>query len=111
MAKGGAFFGAGLADRVLTSFAQPARPGGVPFPELTDREREVLSLMARGESNPAIARRLGIRSKTVSNHVSNILSKLAVVDRTHAILNARDAGLGSADAPTHRGPVIGQPGS
>jgi DNA-binding NarL/FixJ family response regulator len=94
VARGSAVFGSGLADRVLAAFAQPPSAAGVPFPELTEREREVLALMAQGLANPAIARRLGIRSKTVGNHVSNILAKLAVVDRTQAILSARDAGLG-----------------
>jgi DNA-binding NarL/FixJ family response regulator len=65
------------------------------FPTLTEREREILTLIARGQSNPAIARDLSIAPKTVGNHVSNILSKLQVADRTEAIIRAREAGLGS----------------
>ena len=62
---------------------------------MTEREREILDLMARGEPNPVIARRLGIRPKTVRNHVSNIFTKLGVDDRTEAIRRARDQGLGT----------------
>ena len=65
-----------------------------PFPELTDREREVLDLVARGLTNAAIARRLVVSDKTVRNHVSNVFAKLHVADRPEAITRARDAGLG-----------------
>lgn len=68
---------------------------GPDFPELSDREREVLSLVADGKTNPEIARVLFISAKTVRNHVSNIFAKLHVADRAHAIARARDAGLGS----------------
>jgi DNA-binding NarL/FixJ family response regulator len=64
------------------------------FPQLTDREREVLDLVAQGRANTAIATRLGLSQKTVRNHVSNILTKLQVADRAQAIVQARDAGLG-----------------
>ena len=64
------------------------------FPELTEREREVLALIAQGRSNPEIAQRLVLSSKTVRNYVSNIFSKLQVADRAQAIIRARDAGLG-----------------
>ena len=63
------------------------------FPELTDREREVLGLIAQGHNNNDIARRLGLSLKTVANHVSNIFSKLQVADRAQAIIRAREAGL------------------
>ena len=65
------------------------------FPELTDREREILSLIAQHHTNPEIAERLGISPKTVRNHVSNIFNKLQVIDRAQAVLRARDAGLDS----------------
>ncbi|HSS34694.1 MAG TPA: response regulator transcription factor, partial [Patescibacteria group bacterium] len=68
--------------------------GSDAFPELTERELEVLERIARGESNPAIAERLGLSLKTVRNHVSAILNKLQVVDRASAIVRAREAGLG-----------------
>lgn len=63
------------------------------FPELTEREREILTLIARGESNAAIAEQLTISLKTVRNHVSNIYNKLQVADRAQAAIRARDAGL------------------
>jgi DNA-binding NarL/FixJ family response regulator len=64
------------------------------FPELTDREREILALIAQHHTNPEIAERLSLSQKTVRNHVSNIFSKLQVVDRAQAIIRAREAGLG-----------------
>jgi DNA-binding NarL/FixJ family response regulator len=64
------------------------------FPELSEREREILDLMARGHRNPEIAQQLVLSPKTVRNHVSNILDKLQASDRAEAILRARAAGLG-----------------
>jgi DNA-binding NarL/FixJ family response regulator len=64
------------------------------FPELTEREREVLDLMARGDANAEIAEALTISIKTVRNHVSNIFGKLQVADRAQAVIRAREAGLG-----------------
>lgn len=72
------------------------RSGPVAFPTLTDREREVLELVAQGLDNGRIARRLGLSDKTVRNHLSNILTKLGVADRGAAIAKARDAGLGAS---------------
>lgn len=92
VARGEAVFGAGVAARILGHFARAATAS--PFPQLTDREQEVLSLVARGMDNGAIARRLGLTGKTVRNHVSNVLTKLQVPDRSAAIQRARDAGLG-----------------
>ncbi len=69
-----------------------------PFPELTDREREVLERIAAGRSNTAIAAALTISPKTVANHISNIFAKLHVADRTEAMARARDEGLGTADS-------------
>ncbi len=93
--SGGAMFGPAVAQRVIEFFARP-RPGGVAvaFPQLTDREHEILELLAQGQSNSGIANRLRISDKTVRNHVSNIFTKLAVADRAQAIARARDAGLG-----------------
>ena len=83
-----------MAARAV-AFLAGARTGGpVPFPDLTDREREVLDLVARGLDNASIARRLALSPKTVRNHLSNILTKLAVADRAQAIVRAREAGLG-----------------
>ena len=92
VAQGEALFGAPIAARLMNFFAAPRPPQA--FPELTEREREVLNLIAQGHDNPEIARRLVISIKTVRNHVSNIFSKLQVADRAQAIIRARDAGLG-----------------
>jgi DNA-binding NarL/FixJ family response regulator len=92
VARGEVIFGQGVAARMLQHFTRAATTG--PFPQLTEREHEVLDLLARGLDNPAVARRLALSGKTVRNHVSNIIAKLQVVDRTAAIIRARDAGLG-----------------
>ncbi|NKY39538.1 response regulator [Cellulomonas septica] len=68
----------------------------VPFPQLTDREREVLDLVAAGLDNAVISKRLSLSPKTVRNHVANVLTKLAVPDRSAAIVRAREEGLGGA---------------
>ena len=94
VARGEAVFGPAIADRVLAYFSGPPPAPTEAFPELTDREREVLELLARGELNAAIARHLGLSPKTVRNHVSNIFAKLQVADRAQAVIRAREAGLG-----------------
>jgi len=94
VATGDAVFGPGIADRVLHTFTAPPPTPPMPFPELTDREREVLDQLAAGKSNGDIARTLLLSPRTVANHVSNILTKLQATDRTQAALRARDAGLG-----------------
>lgn len=93
VAHGDAVFGPDLADHVLAYFSRPAGTPTSLFPELTNREREVLVFLAQGLHNPEIGQRLGVRPKTVRNHISNILTKLAVSDRTAAVLRAREAGL------------------
>jgi DNA-binding NarL/FixJ family response regulator len=95
VSSGEAIFGASIARRLMEYFAA-GRPGrtGLAFPELTEREREVLDLIARGHANQAIADRLVLSPKTVRNHVSNIFSKLQVADRAEAIVRAREAGMG-----------------
>jgi len=100
--SGEAIFGAGVAQRMVGFFARARELGVQPFPELTDREREVLAEIARGAGNATIAQHLGISVKTVRNHVSTILSKLMVVDRAQAIVRAREAGLGVRDERTRR---------
>lgn len=95
---GGAIFGAGVARRVQTFFAASAGLRVDPFPDLTTREHEVLDRIARGESNGMIAAHLSISGKTVRNHVSTILGKLMVADRSQAIVRAREAGMGSEPA-------------
>jgi DNA-binding NarL/FixJ family response regulator len=93
VAAGEAIFGPGVARRVLTFFSAPP-PAADPFPELTTRERQILDLIAAGLSNPAIADRLNLASKTVANNVSTIFTKLGIADRSTAIIQARNAGLG-----------------
>ena len=83
VAAGGAVFGPGVAQRVIGGRGREA-PGS-----LTPREAEILALVARGLSNPAIATELGISLKTVQNHVSQVLAKLQVGDRTQAAFRAR----------------------
>jgi DNA-binding NarL/FixJ family response regulator len=93
--SGEAIFGPAIARRLMKYFSAP-RPDAPKeaFPELTDREREILELIARHQTNPEIARLLHLSQKTVRNHVSNIFTKLQVADRAQAILRAREAGLG-----------------
>ena len=95
VAGGEAIFSPSVARRVMDFFAhrQPDLPPQI-FPELTERERELLALLAQGLTNAAIAERLSLSPKTVRNHVSNIFSKLQVVDRAQAIIRAREAGMG-----------------
>ena len=97
VAQGEVLFGPAVASRLSDHFrslsSAPARRSG-PFPELSERELEVLDLIARGLNNHEIAAQLHVTVKTVSNHISNIFSKLHVADRTQALLKARDAGLG-----------------
>ena len=93
-AHGGAIFGPAIAHRLIDFFTRPQTSTAPAFPELTDREREVLELIAAGQPNGAISRALFISPKTVANHVSNIFAKLQVADRSEAIVRARQAGLG-----------------
>ncbi len=94
--EGEALFGPKIANRLMEFFAglSPVAAPGI-FPELTEREHEVLELIARGHNNQEIAERLVIANKTVRNHVSNIFSKLQVADRAQAIIRAREAGMGT----------------
>lgn len=96
--RGDAVFGAGVATRLAGYLAEQQRPSQLDaardaFPALTDREREVLQLVARGRTNQEIADELHLTLKTVRNYVSNILTKLHVSTRGQAIIRARDAGL------------------
>ena len=97
-ASGEALFSPAIAERLMRFFRDlssniaPTAPR--VFPEVTDREREILQLIAQGASNAIIADQLSISLKTVRNHVSNIFAKLQVADRAQAIVRARQAGLG-----------------
>ena len=96
VASGEAIFGPTIARRLMQYFSAP-RPTGPPqaFPELTEREREILDLIAQHHTNVEIAERLSLAPKTVRNHVSNIFTKLQVIDRAQAIIRAREAGFGA----------------
>ncbi len=93
VARGEAIFSQAVAGRVLAYFSRPQETPKV-FPALTDREREILGLIAQGRPNPVIARTLSLSPKTVANYVSAIFAKLQVADRAEAMIRAREAGLG-----------------
>ena len=96
VAAGGAVFSPAVADRLGGFFGSLGTlPGRTAFPELTEREREVLDLVARGYDNRRIARELVLSDKTVRNHVSNVMTKLDVTDRAAAVVRARNGGLGT----------------
>jgi DNA-binding NarL/FixJ family response regulator len=96
IAAGEAVYGGNVARRIVDFFTGAHRDYAAKvFPELTDREREVLDLVAAGCGNHEIARRLVLSEKTVRNHISTILYKLQVRDRAAAVAKARDAGLGT----------------
>ena len=92
-ANGESIFSPAVAKRLTQFFAQSSTPTPKPFQDLTDRERDILKLIAQGLTNNAIAERLSLSPKTVRNQVSIILSKLHVTDRAEAIVKAREAGL------------------
>ncbi|MGY1740424.1 MULTISPECIES: response regulator [unclassified Blastococcus] len=96
VADGQAVYGAGVAQRLRAFFAAGAGVVARPFPELSDREREVLGLIAEGLPNAVIARRLFLSEKTVRNHITSVFAKLGVRDRAEAVVRAREAGLGVA---------------
>jgi DNA-binding NarL/FixJ family response regulator len=96
VSRGEAIFSPAIAKRLIRYFT-PTKALTIPaqaFPELTDREREILTLLALGHNNAEIAQRLVLSPKTVRNHLSNVFSKLQVADRAQAIIRAREAGFG-----------------
>ena len=98
VASGEAIFSPKVAERLINYFGQKkATASPEVFPELTEREREILTLIAQGLTNSAIAERLVLSPKTVRNHVSNIFAKLQVADRAQAIIQAREAGIGKGE--------------
>lgn len=97
VSRGEAIFSPTIAKRLIRYFT-PTQAAVTPpqaFPELTEREREILTLLAQGLNNAEIAHRLVLSPKTVRNHLSNIFNKLQVADRAQAIIRAREAGWGS----------------
>ena len=91
--RGEAIFSPAIATRMIAFFSAPPTQTTLPFPELTESERSVLRLMARGLRNDAIAAQLSLSPKTVRNYISNIFGKLQVGDRAQAIVRAHKAGL------------------
>lgn len=96
VADGSMLLGADVVKRAVSYLSGAKSSGGSPFPELTDRENEVLELIARGYDNPRIARALVLTNKTVRNYVYGIISKLGAADRSNLIVTAREAGFGVA---------------
>jgi DNA-binding NarL/FixJ family response regulator len=97
--QGEAIFSPAIATRLLDYFTSPSQTlAATEFPELTDREREILEMVADGYRNADIARHLVLSPKTVRNYVSSIFTKLQVSDRGNAIIRARKAGLGGPPA-------------
>ena len=99
--RGEAIFSPAIAQRMIQYFsAAPTASSGRKqpgeFAELTERELEILNLIAKGDNNNTIANKLSLSIKTVQNYVSSILTKLQVADRSQAIVRAREAGLGKA---------------
>lgn len=94
VAGGGMVLGRGIARRAMTGLLAARSDSGTPFPQLTEREREVLTLIARGLDNAAIARSLFLTTKTVRNYVYVIFTKLGVNDRAALVVKARQAGVG-----------------
>jgi DNA-binding NarL/FixJ family response regulator len=95
--RGEAIFSPAIAQRMMSYFASRPKVAAGPdaaFPDLTDREHEILELIAKGHNNSGIAAQLSLSVKTVQNYVSSIFNKLQVADRAEAIVRAREAGLG-----------------
>jgi len=96
--RGEAIFSPAIAQRMINYFShlprESVRKANDAFPELTERELEILELIAQGHSNPGIANKLSLSIKTIQNYVSSILNKLQVVDRSEAIVRAREQGFG-----------------
>jgi DNA-binding NarL/FixJ family response regulator len=99
VSNGEAIFGPGIARHLISFFASSnaAATAAPPraFPDLSNREHEILRLIAQGRSNYQIADQLALSVKTVQNHVSNIFGKLQVADRVQAVIRARQAGIGT----------------
>jgi DNA-binding NarL/FixJ family response regulator len=96
VARGEVLLGSQIAARAVGFMTDAQSSQNLAFPQLTGREREILDLVARGLDNTSISRRLSLSPKTVRNHLSNVFTKLQVVDRAQAIVRAREAGLGGA---------------
>lgn len=96
VAAGQVVFGPALAKRLQAWFSRPPARPDTPFPELTDRERDILAHVAAGLTNAEIGAKLFLSPKTVANNLTAILAKLHLANRSEAIVKAREAGLGNA---------------
>jgi len=95
VAEGEAIFSPAIANRLVSMLSEARHATGpAVFPELTERERQTLDLMAQGHKNAVIAERLHLSPKTVRNYITSIFDKLQLADRSEAIVKAREAGLG-----------------
>jgi DNA-binding NarL/FixJ family response regulator len=95
VAEGEAIFSPAIAGRLINMLSGASQAAGpAAFPELTERERQTLQLIAQGHKNAVIAERLHLSPKTVRNYVSSILDKLQLADRSQAIVRARESGMG-----------------
>lgn len=97
ISSGESIFSPAIAQRLLQFFHTFQPTPALVFPQLTERERDVLQLIVNGKENHEIARELGISLKTVRNHISNIYSKLQVADRAEAIQQAKREGIGKKE--------------
>ena len=95
VAAGQVIFGSGMATRIMTYFSQAPATTSSAFPQLTERELEILELLASGCGTVDISARTHLAQKTVSNQLTGIFAKLQVANRTEAVIRARDAGLGT----------------
>jgi len=99
--RGEAIFSPTIAQRMIQYFSAPSTSSKKnqpdEFAELTERELEILNLIAQGHNNMVIANKLSLSIKTVQNYVSSILTKLQVADRAQAIVRAREAGFGKKE--------------
>lgn len=93
VARGEVVFGSGVAPKMMALMSATTRTK--VFAQLSDREHEILELIAAGTDNPGIAKRLFISDKTVRNNVSNVMLKLQVASRAALVAKARDAGVGT----------------
>ncbi len=94
---GEAIFSPAIAERMMQYFSAPAARQKNEFADLTERELEILKLIAQGDNNQTISNKLSLSIKTVQNYVSSILTKLQVADRPQAIIRAREAGFGKKE--------------
>ena len=97
--RGEAIFSPAIAQRMIQYFSVPSTSSNKKrpdeFSELTERELEIMNLIAKGDNNSTIANKLSLSIKTVQNYVSSILTKLQVADRAQAIVRAHEAGFGN----------------